>query len=534
MSPVTRRGFLTRSATLGGAAAALSVPALAGPAQAAPASAGPVSVVPGDARYGDLVVGANQRFVGSPDLVRVVRSTQDVVQVVQAAVSAGKRITVRSGGHCYEDFVADPAVQVVVDTSEMHDVYFDDLHQAFVIEAGSTLGDAYRALYKGWGVTLPGGSCPTVGAGGHILGGGYGPLSRLHGLIVDHLYAVEVVVVDAAGRARAVLATREPDDPRRDLWWAHTGGGGGNFGIVTRYYLRSPGTSGGDPSTLLPRPPSALLVCQASWAWADLTAESFSRLMRNYADWYSRNSAPDSPNLGLYSQIKPFHRAAGIVGLAVQVDAGHSDPEGLLASFLAALGDGVPAVAQISERRRLPWLHASLWPGFTGGDSPVTQRFKAKSSYLRRSFTDTQLAAIHQRLNDDYGNPGTLLFLSGFGGRINAVAPDATATAQRGSILKVHYATFWTDPAQDARSIEWMRSTYRAVFAGSGGVPVPDDVNDGAFINYADADLADPAWNTSSTPWHELYYKGNYPALQAAKRRWDPRDIFHHKLSVRP
>ncbi|MFI9389012.1 FAD-binding protein [Kutzneria sp. NPDC052558] len=537
MNSVTRRRFLARTATIGGAAATLTLPGF-GLAGAAPAdgtattAAAADLVVPADNRYPDLVRGANQRFVGAPDNVRVVRTTQQVVDVVQQAVTAGKRIAVRSGGHCYENFVADPAVKVVIDTSEMNAVTFDATRRAFVIEAGSTLGNAYRSLFKGWGVTVPGGSCPTVGAGGHILGGGYGPLSRLHGLIVDHLYAVEVVVVDATGKACAVVATRETSDPNRDLWWGHTGGGGGNFGVVTRYFLRTPGIDSTDPTQLLPKPPTSLLVCQGTWAWSDLTEQSFSTLMRNYAGWYERNSAPDSPNLGLYSQIKPFHKAAGIVGLAVQVDASAGNPDALLDSFLATLNNGVSAPLRVSERRQLPWLHASLWNGFTGGDSPVTQRFKAKSSYLRRSFTDAQLSTIYRRLNDDYTNPGTLLFLSGFGGKINSVAASATATAQRSSILKVHYANFWTDPAEDARHIDWLRTTYQQIFAASGGVPAPDVVNDGAFINYADADLADPVWNTSSLAWHDLYYKGNYPALQSVKRRWDPLNIFHHALSV--
>ncbi|HET9257222.1 MAG TPA: hypothetical protein VFO16_18765 [Pseudonocardiaceae bacterium] len=72
--------------------------------------------------------------------------------------------------------------------------------------------------------------------GGHVSGGGWGMLCRQYGLIIDHLYAVEVVVVDATGKARTVVATRERNDPNRDLWWARTGGGGNSFGVVTRYW----------------------------------------------------------------------------------------------------------------------------------------------------------------------------------------------------------------------------------------------------------------------------------------------------------
>ena len=72
------------------------------------------------------------------------------------------------------------------------------------------------------------------------------------------------------------------------------------------------------------------------------------------------------------------------------------------------------------------------------------------------------------------------------------------------------------------------------MFAGTGGVPVPDERNGGASINHADVDLADPEWNTSGVPWSTIYYEGSYPRLQQVKSRWDPLDVFHHALSIRP
>ena len=65
-------------------------------------------------------------------------------------------------------------------------------------------------------------------------------------------------------------------------------------------------------------------------------------------------------------------------------------------------------------------------------------------------------------------------------------------------------------------------------------MPVPGEVSSGALINHPDVDLADPQWNTSGVPWHTLYYKDNYPRLQQVKARWDPRNVFHHALSIRP
>ncbi|MEU5083559.1 MULTISPECIES: FAD-binding oxidoreductase [Streptomyces] len=212
------------------------------------------TVTRGDRQYADLVSGLNQRYQARPESIRLVRSTDEVVAAVQQAVDQGKRISVRSSGHCHEDFVHHPDVQMIVDMSGMSAVYHDERRGAVAVESGATNLRTYQTLYPEWGVVVPTGFCYSVAMGGHVSGGAWGPLCRLHGLVVDHLYAVEVVVVDARGRARAVVATREADDPRRDLWWAHTGGGGGNFGIATRYWFRSPDATGRDPGALLPKP----------------------------------------------------------------------------------------------------------------------------------------------------------------------------------------------------------------------------------------------------------------------------------------
>lgn len=118
----------------------------------------------------------------------------------------------------------------------------------FAVSAGATVGEMYRRLFLGWGVVLPTGQHPGIGIGGHILGGAFGFLCREYGLAADYLYAVALVTVDASGKANTVIATREASDPNRELWWAHTGAGGGNSGIVTRYWLRSADTTGSDPA----------------------------------------------------------------------------------------------------------------------------------------------------------------------------------------------------------------------------------------------------------------------------------------------
>ncbi|WP_399083341.1 FAD-binding oxidoreductase [Streptomyces sp. BBFR2] len=520
----------------------------AGPSAGRHRPAEAVTVTDTDRQYPDLISGFNQRYTAAPEAVRLVTSTEEVIAAVQDAVHHGKRLSVRSSGHCYENFVHHPQVRVLLDMSQMHDIRYDPELNAIAIGAGATNLQAYRTTYPKWGVVAPTGFCYSVAMGGHVSGGAWGPLCRTHGLVVDHLYAVEVVVVDAAGRARAVLATREADDPHRDLWWAHTGGGGGNFGVVTRYWFRSPGATGRDPRELLPRPPAELLVNAVSWPWAELSREEFCRLVQNYARWHVAHSAPDSPQRALMSQLVLNHRAAGQIGMVALVDASAPGAEQILADYLKELGDGIdvtpgamtadmgelPALPQFAQARRLPWLHAVRMLGTTNGVlNDPTLRAEYKSSYMRAPFPRSHLAALHTHLTrDDLHNPNLNVLLTSYGGRINAVDPAATAIPHRRAAFKMLWQAFWNDPADDDTYIGWARDSYREVYADTGGVPVPGEVTDGCYVNYPDIDLGDPRFNTSGVPWHDLYYKANYPRLQQIKKRWDPRDVFRHAQSV--
>lgn len=159
MAEVTRRGLLAGAAVLGGSAAGLTVQGVAATSAAAvspppgsPPPLGPVKVGPDDPRYQSLTRrGCNARFVGKPDYVRVVGSTEQVISAVQQAVREGKRIAVRSGGHCFENFVDEPSVRVLIDTSSMSAVYYDARRQAFAVEPGAMLGEVYRRLFLDWG-----------------------------------------------------------------------------------------------------------------------------------------------------------------------------------------------------------------------------------------------------------------------------------------------------------------------------------------------------------------------------------------------
>ena len=378
---------------------------------------------------------------------------------------------------------------------------------------------------------------PDVGIGGHVLGGAFGFLCRKHGLAADHLYAVEVVVVDETGTAKIIVATREPSDPHHDLWWAHTGGGGGNFGIVTRYWLRSPDADGDDPARLLPAAPRSVLTFKAEWNWNDVDEASFGALVRNYGDWSAQHSEPDSLNLDLFSVFSLDRPQQGKITLrGLVIDS--ADAEARADAYVAAIGNGVRA-AHTREIAQTSWLafarnpFPDLFGIGPGGVSGSNATFKIKDALLRTRHTDRQIGVIYRYLTQVDPSVGGSVGLATYGGKVNAIASDATATAQREAILDTAYSAGWMNPDDEAKSLTWLRAFYRDLFAETGGVPVPGDNNEGALINHPDADLADPTWNTSGVPWHTLYYKNNYARLQRVKGRYDPANVFRHALSIR-
>jgi len=489
---------------------------------------------PDDPRYLAVVEKRfNKRFSASPDYVRLVSSTDQVVAAVEEAVNEGRRLVVTSGGHCLEGFVSDPDVRVIIDVSPMKRIYFDAAMRAVAVEAGATVGETFRALFEQWGTVIPLGEYPEIGMGGHVVGGAFGFLCRQLGLAADYLYAVEVVTVNERGKASSVVATREPTDPNRDLWWAHTGAGGGNFGVVTRCWFRSPSASGDDPTRLLPRAPESITTFRAEWNWSDIDQPTFLRLLQNHGAWSEQNSGADSPNASLWTLLE-IHRKQFVKIIIRGVSTAGGGAERQVDGHLAALSVGIIA-PHGREITRMSWLEFALNPlPDLFASPPGGVSAKVKDALIKKRFTDRQIGVAYDYLTRaDHDVMGGMWGLATYGGRINTVARDATASAQRDSILDIACTTGWLDPREEAKNLAWVRAFYRELFADTGGVPVPSDAHGGAFINHPDTDLADPAFNKSGVPWHTLYYQENYPRLQRVKARWDPRNVFQHALSIR-
>jgi hypothetical protein len=185
------------------------------------------------------------------------------------------------------------------------------------------------------------------------------------------------------------------------------------------------------------------------------------------------------------------------------------------------------------------WLDANVRGG-GGGGAGGEQRGKYKSSHMKRNFTSTEIACFYKHLTRTV--PGVDLSRStvsvdSYGGATNRSALiEETSIPQRGSVMKLQFLTYWNSEQDDAGHTEWIKEFFSDLYSGPDAhpdfkeTPYWNDHYEGCYINYPDKDmLAYPFWP-------RLFYgdRGLYAMLQEVKRRYDPNNIFHHAMSIRP
>jgi FAD/FMN-containing dehydrogenase len=415
-------------------------------------------------------------------------SLADVQRTVRWARRHAVRIVPRSGGHSYGGYST--TTGVVVDVSRLNGVALDR-HGHAVIGAGARLIDVYDRLAR-HGRTVPAGSCPTVGIAGLALGGGVGFASRKFGLTCDNLLEATNVLAD--GSVVVCSVSRHPD-----LYWALRGGGGGNFGIVTRLVFRT-------------HPVGQVATYSLEWPWSDAkeVVQAWQRLVPH---------APDAffsvLNLNAAVGGRPRITSAGqFLGTTDQLRA-----------VLKPLAEtGTPTRLTVSSHGYLDAQR--IWAGCSGTTIAECHlppqghlgrsTFKGKSSYARTRLSsagiDTMIRQIEARVNT--GSGSGIILLDSYGGAINRVKKSATAFVHRDALFSMQYLAYWDRSAAAAPNIRWLAAFYAAM---------RPYVSPFAYQNYIDPDLRS---------WPQAYYGSNLDRLITVKRRYDPQNVFRSRQSI--
>ncbi|GAB3990092.1 FAD-binding oxidoreductase [Actinoallomurus acanthiterrae] len=459
---------------------------------------------PDDTDYATARKNFNPRFdTIRPAGIAYCESPHDVAECLNFVRRYGLPVAPRCGGHSYTG--ASLSTGLVIDVSPMSSIRVDAPSGTATIGAGARLVDVYDRLGTA-GVSVPAGSCPTVGISGLTLGGGVGVVSRAHGVLSDNLRAIEMVTAD--GRKRTCDARNDPD-----LFWACRGGGGATFGVATSF-------------TFATHPTSSIVVFFLSWPWSSA---------RSVIDAWQR-WAPFAPD-ALWSNLHVLDgqaQAAPTLQVGGTYLGARDDAVRLIEALQAKIGAAPSSqVVETTTYEHAMMIEAGCTtkstaqchlPGSLPGRTPAGQESRepeyAASHIFTRPMTgaaiDTILGSVRRRGGLAGGGQGGIAF-DALGGAVNRVAPDATAFVHRDGLFNAQFTTTWTTAAATGAiraQQAWLRAFHTAMKPYASGQ---------AYQNYADAGLSN---------WKQAYFGANYPKLLKVKNQYDPDRVFHSPQTV--
>jgi FAD/FMN-containing dehydrogenase len=407
---------------------------------------------------------------------------------VRAAVNYGREnkllVAIRGGGHSGPGFGSCDG-GLVIDLSQMRSVRVDPVTRTVRVDPGCTAADVDHASHA-FGLAVPLGIVGSTGVAGLTLGGGTGYLTRKHGLTIDNLLEVDMVLADGS----FVTANK---DKHADLFWA-VRGGGGNFGVVTSFLFQA-------------HPAKMVFAGPIFW-----DAKEAKKVMGTYRDFIAR--APEE--LGLFVGLKtvppidPFpkehwsKRACALIG-----------------AFNGPVAGGQKLMASLLEKLPAPlfnWMGEMPWTAINSLFDPFFP--KGLQWYWKGDFVKALSdEAIDVHIANALKAPTAfcLMHLYPIDGAVRRVAADATPWGARDASWSMVIAGISSDPKDAAALRTWGRAYWEAIH--------PFNLK-GAYVNFMDADEADNRV--------EVSYGGNYKRLTAIKAKYDPNNLFRVNQNIKP
>jgi FAD/FMN-containing dehydrogenase len=437
-----------------------------------------------DSEYEEARTIWNAMIETRPALIALPETDEDVVELVRFAVRTGIPFSVRGGGHN----IAGTALAdggLTINMSRMRAIEYLPGMNRVVVQAGAIWADVDAAL-EPYGLIVPGGIVSTTGVAGFTLGGGFGWLSRSEGYTTDQLTAATIVTAD--GEIRAIDAQNEPE-----LFWAIRGGGG-NFGVVTRFEF--------EPVKLGPEVAGGIVL----WPM-EMAPEIIDLFNRECA------AAPDELMHVLVLRVAP-----PAPFLPVEV---HGKPVvGIAAMYAGPVEDGLKAMAPIMTYGTP--LAVTIKPkpyrehqAFLDSGQPFGRRYYWKSLYF-----DDFNEGVKQALLDNgtsFRSSFSSILLPHLGGAAKRGATGATSTSHLEREFIVNYQASWEDPALDADLIDWAKTNHASLLPYASG----------HYVNFMTADEVKDSTRQAYEP--ELLAR-----LQQVKTQYDPENVFRFNKNITP
>jgi hypothetical protein len=437
---------------------------------------------PADPGYGEARTVWNGMVARRPGLIVRCATVEDIQAAVRAAHAAIAVTAVRCGGHSLAGHSTCDG-GVVIDLSPMRSVAVDQENRRARFSGGCLLGDVDRATQKA-GLVFPAGVVSQTGAAGLVLGGGYGWLTRGFGMSCDNVEAFTLIVADGS----VVRASAKENE---DLFWALRGGGG-NFGVVTEFHVKlhpltsvlfGTGMCVGDDITKIVQ------------YWRDFMPQAPDNLKWSF----SLRLAPETENVP--SNIRGRQVASESVLWIGDPGIGRSNVDHAL-SVCNPLAVTRDTFAFVDLQTMADW------------EFPAGHRYYTKSGYMK-SLDDDAIACMIDALST-MPSPMTQIEVGYQGGAAARVGADETAFGDRSSPFIINILGTWTDAAEDAANVSWIRG----LFARLQPFMTP-----GVYVNFMSGDEDDRVTEA---------YRQRWERLVAVKSHYDPDNFFRLNQNIPP
>ncbi len=430
----------------------------------------------------------NGAFDRHPALIARCTSTADVAKAVSFAHSHALLTSVRGGGHSISGQSSCDG-GLMIDLAPMKAIQLDAAHRTAKVQPGVLLGEL-DSKCQSVGLITPLGTASDTGIAGLTLGGGMGRLMRRFGLSCDNVRAFEVVT--ANGKVLNVTSEENPD-----LYWALRGGGG-NFGVVTRFeYQLHP----------LNHPVLAgVMLYPFSQAHSILSA--LLEFAAHAPDELYLSGGPTS------MEAPPPNSPAGTpaAGKYVAIEAVYSGEPGAGERLLGPLAKfGTPVAGKITAKK-----YVDAQNGFTGASPPALP--PGLGVYIKSGFVSVPPEKLIGDVIHAFENAPLWLDSIGFGlcgGAVARVKPDATAYWNRAAQWDLLLAGVWADHTQDQHNAAVLRDLWKTF----------EPYTRGYYVN------TEPSADEQRL---RATYGDNYSRLVQVKNKYDPTNLFHLNANIKP
>ena len=445
-------------------------------------------ILPGDSDYDVMRMVMLGNIDHRPAAIARVTNAADVAAVVGVAREQGLEIAVRSGGH---DGAGHSSTEggIVIDLREMKAIEIDPVARTAWAETGLTAAEVTNAAAE-HDLVIGFGDTGSVGIGGITVGGGIGYLVRKHGMTIDNVLAAEIVTAD--GQLRRVNADTEPD-----LFWAIRGGGG-NFGVVTRFlYQLHPAESFVGGILVLPATADTVAGFLAAAAAAPEELSTIANVM-------------DSPPMPFVPE--DWHGKPVILAML-----GHTGDETAGVAAMKPFQALATPIADLLKPMPYPEMFQEE-PAPEGGEAaePYRPMVVEHPMFMSSVSRDAAQAMVDAIAASDA--PLKAVQLRALGGAMARVPEDATAFAHRQAKVMVQVVSFYVGEDDLPKRESWVRSLVAAIGDGTPG----------AYVNFLGGAGAE------SDRVRDAYPPETWDRLAAVKARYDPANLFHRNQNITP